>query len=111
MNAFTSWVNANPVLFTVVLWPVVSGLVTALFKSRTPEEYAAMNPRVAAVLKLVGSLGLDVPNMLNALKQVVAGHAASAESYRARREAVGQPSPPSSPVAAVVAPTITEAKK
>ncbi len=97
MNAVTAWIQANPVLFGIVLWPMFTGLVTALFKARTPEQYARMNPRWAAILKLLGSMGWDVPNMLNATKQAVEGEAHTAKSYRDRREAVGQPSPPSDP--------------
>lgn len=65
------WISLHPLLFTMVIWPSVTGVATWLFKPRTPEQYAAMNPRVAAGLKLLGSLGLDMPKVLEAIKQLI----------------------------------------
>ncbi len=81
-----NWIEAHPVLFATVLWPLVSALVTWALKPRSPEQYQAMHPRVAAALKLVGALGLDVPNTLQAVRQLIRGRAVPAGLYRAARE-------------------------
>lgn len=72
----TDWISKNPLLFTMVIWPTITGLVTWLFKPRTPEQYAAMNTYVAGLLKLLSSLGLDVPKLLEAIKQLLKPDAA-----------------------------------
>lgn len=64
------WVEAHPVFASVVFWPLVTALVTLLFKPRTPEEYAALavnHPRLAQLLRLVGALGIDLPKVLQVL--------------------------------------------
>lgn len=105
MNTVTTWIQQNPVLFTVVLWPLATAIVTALLKPRSPEEYSAMNPRLAAFLKLLGSLGLDAPNVMNALKQLFgAAPPPTATTYRARRELAGQPPPPPPPSGTSILP-------
>lgn len=71
MSHVTDWISKNPVLFTLVIWPLFTGLVTWLFKARTPEQYAAMNKYAAALLKFLGSLGWDVPHMLDALYELL----------------------------------------
>lgn len=97
MNALLVWIRLNPVVFSIVIWPVLTGIVTFFFKPRTPEEYAAMNPRWAAFLKMLGGSGIDAPNILNGLKQFLTKDVATAAAYRAHREALGQPKPPSEP--------------
>ncbi len=73
MHSALIWIQANPVLFSVVLWPFITAIFTQLFKPRTAAEYAAMNPRVAAVLRGIGALGIDAPKLLESLRLVVTG--------------------------------------
>ncbi len=73
MNTVGSWLAAHPQLCAAVIWPVVTGVLTALFKPRSPEEYARLPPRLAAFIKLVAALGLDFPKMLEASGQVMKG--------------------------------------
>ena len=64
------WVEAHPVFASMVVWPLITALVTLLFKPRSPEEYAALavnHPRVAQFLRLVGALGIDLPKVLQVL--------------------------------------------
>ena len=70
MNAASEWASAHPETMALVVWPVLTALVTFLFKPRTAEDYAKLPPRVAGVLRLVGALGLDVPNVLNAVRAI-----------------------------------------
>ena len=72
MSEFLAFVEAHPALFSVLVWPLLTAIITAVFKPRTPEEYDALPPRVAAALKLVAALGLDPVKGLEALKQLLA---------------------------------------
>lgn len=86
---------------SVIIWPAITAVATALFKPRTPEAYSKLPPRLAAFLKLVGAIGFDVPNMLEAVKQGVANKSKSPGVYRATRssplpEAVTVPELPAS---------------
>lgn len=67
------WAHAHPELCAALVWPTVSAILVLLFKPRTPEQYAAMNPRVASVFRLIAALGLDPVKALDALKKLVAG--------------------------------------
>jgi len=91
-----NWLEQHPVLVALV-WPALSALLTALFKARTPEQYDKLPPRLAAFLKLVGALGLDVPNTLEAIGQTVTGRKETAGVYRAKRSDYTAPSPPTQP--------------
>lgn len=52
---------------------VLSALVSCLVKPRTPEEYAAMPPRLAAFLKAYVAIGLDIPKLFEGSVQVATG--------------------------------------
>lgn len=84
MHNIMSWVEAHPVLFNTVLWPLVSAIALLLFKPRTPDEYARMNPRVAGFLIFLSGLGLDIPKALEGLRRVLTGKAIPVDAARAR---------------------------
>jgi len=79
--AVGQWVEAHPVFATVVFWPLVTAILTAVLKPRTPEQYvalAARNPswffaRWAAFLQLVGATGLDPVKALKILRKFWGG--------------------------------------
>ncbi len=73
MQALQAFALAHPELCAALLWPLVSAILTALFKPRTPEQYAAMPPRLAAALQLLGALGLDPVKATIAIKKIFAG--------------------------------------
>lgn len=73
MNKILDWIAANPTLFALVVWPLITGVVTAIFRKPTAEEYAAMNPRWAAFRRLIGAIGLDVPKALETVRLVLTG--------------------------------------
>lgn len=85
MNAFSSWANVHPVFMFAIVWPIVTALFVAIFKPRTPEEYAksaARNPvwffaRWTAFCQLMGAWGLDPYKTVEALQKVVSGRADS----------------------------------
>lgn len=50
---------------------LLSGLLNVLLSFKTPEqweEYAAAQPRGAAVLKVLRKVGLDVPGLIRAVR-------------------------------------------
>ncbi len=85
------FIERHQVLMSVVIYPLLTALLTAVAKPRTPEEYSALPPRLAAFLKLVGALGLDVPNAIEAIKQGINGRSQSAGVYRAVRSETTPP--------------------
>lgn len=62
----------NPALIPVYLY-VFSAVITAVFKPRTPEQYAAMSPRVAAFLKTFGGMFCDLPKIAEGAVQLWKG--------------------------------------
>lgn len=86
------WIAAHP----DIVWPLVTAILTAIFKRWTPESYATLPPRWAAFMKLIGSLGVDVPNLVESIKQLVKGHSVPAAEYRAQRGQTEAP-PPAAP--------------
>lgn len=79
------WIENHPAVVAAV-WPLLTLILTALFKPRTPEQYAAMPPRLAAFFKLLGALGLDGPNVVDAIRQGINGDSKSSTEYRADRK-------------------------
>lgn len=73
LSAIPAWIEAHPLLFTVVLWPLISGTVNVVLKRRTIEEYAAMPPRLAAVLMFLRSAGLDPGRSLEHIHRGLTG--------------------------------------
>jgi hypothetical protein len=84
MNAIVEWANRNPVLIQVLVWPTLTALLTWAFKPRTPEEYQRMG-RMGSVLKVLGALGIDVPVLLQGLKEIRTGQHQPASAYISAR--------------------------
>lgn len=59
-----------------LVWPVVSAILNVLLRTRTPEQWVERceeRPRLAALTRLVRSVGLDPVKMVQALGELVAG--------------------------------------
>lgn len=67
-----AFIEQHPALVALA-WGLLTAILTHLFKPRSPEEYAALPPRVAAALKLMAALGVDWPKVVESLKQVASG--------------------------------------
>jgi hypothetical protein len=65
-----AWLQANPLLATVLVY-LATGVLNALFKPRTPEEYAAMPKWVAAALKFLSAVGFDPVKLVEALVTIL----------------------------------------
>jgi hypothetical protein len=76
-TTITDWVLQNP----AIAWPIISSLIVVTLKPRTPEAYAAMSAirptwffaRLAALLQLIGALGLDPVKALQVVSKVFTG--------------------------------------
>ncbi len=67
------FLSAHKDTIVTLAFPVLSAIVTWLFKPRTPEEYSLLSPRVAAVFKFIGALGIDAPKLIESIQQIVTG--------------------------------------
>lgn len=72
MKQVFDWMVSHPEFMAAIVWPLLTALVTAIFKPRSAEEYSALPPKVAAALKLLAALGLDAPKVIEAAKEIVA---------------------------------------
>lgn len=71
-----AFAEANPLLMTVIVWPIVTAILNSLLRKRTEEERAELrktSPRYAEFVRLIGALGLDPGKALEALKHLIAG--------------------------------------
>lgn len=100
MQAVIDWANRNPIVVNVLVWPLITAVLTWAFKPRTPEEYQRMG-RLGSVLKVLGALGIDVPVLLQGLKEIRTGKHEPATAYISARTIP----PPVAPMAIVVPPT------
>jgi hypothetical protein len=80
-----NWIESHQTLIALA-WPILTAILTGIFKPRSPEAYDKMPPRVAAFFKLLGALGLDVPNTIEAIGQALTGRKDSASVYKSKRE-------------------------
>ena len=59
-----------------LVWPVLSAVINAAFRVRTPEEWADIcetSPRFAGFVRFFRATGLDVHKAFEALQQLTAG--------------------------------------
>ena len=70
MNEALEWLRAHPLEASIGLY-VLLGLLSALFKPRTEEEYSKMAPWLAGFLKASSALGLDPVKLVEALAMIM----------------------------------------
>ena len=59
-----------------IAWPIVSAVLNVILRTRTPEQWVERcekQPRLAALTRLVRSVGLAPVTMVQALGELVAG--------------------------------------
>lgn len=92
-----AWMEAHQSFSSFVIWPLVSAIVLMLFKPRSPEEYAKMNPRLAGFLMLLSGLGLDPHKVVEGLKRAATGRAIPLDQAQAdallKRSSIKPPAP------------------
>lgn len=100
-----AWVELHPVFATLIVWPVVTGLLNFFFKPRTPEQYeliAKISPRLAALLQLIGAAGFDPVKTIATMKKLAQG------AVEKRSSVKPPPTPPTGfpPVAMILVATM-----
>lgn len=85
MTPVILFLAAHPEFWAYFIFPVVTLVVTWLTKPRTAAEFDAMNPRVAAFLKLVAAVGFDAPKILDSIKQLVSGKVRTPEEEKDKK--------------------------
>lgn len=83
MNKYLAFIEAHPALVSLIFVPLVASIVNALTRPRTPEEYSAMPPRLAAFLKLLRAIFPDPQKAVTAATQFVQGKVLSPDAKRA----------------------------
>lgn len=106
MQAVIDWANRNPIVVNVLVWPLITAVLTWAFKPRTPEEYQRMG-RIGSVLKVLGAIGIDVPVLLQGLKELRTGKHEPASSYISART-IPPPAPVTAGLAEVKAKTTSD---
>lgn len=86
MQSAIDWLSAHPLVWQLALYPLLTAVVTWLLKPRTPEQYAALPPRLAAFLKLVAAVGFDAPKIVESVSQVVTGSSRSVKREKLEKE-------------------------
>lgn len=59
--------------WAALAWPIVSAIINAVFRFRSPDAWwawAERNPRLAGVVRLFSATGVDGAKALAALKQI-----------------------------------------
>lgn len=85
MTPVILFLAAHPEFWAYFLFPIVTAVVTWLTKPRTAEDFASMNPRLAAFLKLVAAVGFDAPKILDSIRQLVTGKTRSVTEEKANK--------------------------
>lgn len=70
------WIRTHQAIFALLIWPVLSGMVTTLFRKPTP-EFSQKYPRLAALRRIPSDAGVNVPKLLENLLTLVLGKKSS----------------------------------
>lgn len=82
MTAIVEWLEAHPVLVSLVLVPLVMAAINGVLRPRTPEEYAELPPRIAALFKFLRAVFPDPQKAATAASQIVRGAAKTPEEMK-----------------------------
>ena|ERR1700690_1803835 len=103
LTSIESSVSAFALSHPEVVLFVLTGVFSWLTKNRTEADYITMNPRVAAVLKMIASLGLDTPKLVRQIQQLISGKPVNVPGFVVASQ-VADPTP--SPTALVAIPAV-----
>lgn len=68
--------NDKVQLWAVFIWPAITGLLNIILRTRTPEEWVALNdqsPRRAAFTRFLRATGLDPVKMVASIAEFTNG--------------------------------------
>lgn len=83
MNKYLAFIEAHPALVSLIFVPTVAAIVNALTRPRSPEEYSALPPRLAAFLKLLRAVFPDPQKAITAASMFVQGKSLTPDAKRA----------------------------
>lgn len=72
MNAVIHWIRSNPIFFTLVVWPILTAVFSAVTSKPTEEDFQK-RPRWAAFKSFVSKFGVDSPRTLRAIYTLLTG--------------------------------------
>ena len=67
------YLRNNPALTSVVVWPILTAIITSLFGPRSTEQWDALKAKSQFrynVAQFFSSWGIDVPQFVNLVKRV-----------------------------------------
>ena len=73
LTTVLEFIKAHPAIVSLA-WPLLTALLTAIFKPQTPEQYAALavkHPRLADFWRFVGAIGFDPVKAVMVLQQML----------------------------------------
>lgn len=73
MQKILQWVKDNPFLVSLVVWPLITAILTTLTRKRTPAEWELFNmqhPYLANVVRILRAAGLDLPKLLKTFADI-----------------------------------------
>ena len=81
MHNVFEWIEDHPVVFGLIIWPILTALITSIF-SKPSDAFAAKYPRLAALRRIPSDAGINLPKLLgNVLVMLTGGKAASAPAF------------------------------
>jgi hypothetical protein len=63
-------------LWTVFIWPVLTGLLNIILRARTPEQWVVLgesHPRIAGCIRFLRAVGLDPAKAVSGLIEITTG--------------------------------------
>ncbi len=82
-----AWAEAHPVIMATYVIPIGMAVFNFFRAPRTPDEYAALPPRIAALLKISSALFPNPHPAATGVKQFVEGSSVPASVIQARQVA------------------------
>lgn len=91
MNVVTDLWNRHGWVLIFVVWPIISMLLNALLRKKSPEawvEYGKKNPRTAALIRFLSAVGFDPAKAMRAFQQFIKGASAAAHTTNPKAAAI-----------------------
>jgi hypothetical protein len=80
-----AWISAHLDLFNLLLWPLISMLVTGAYRWLTGPDFAAKYPRIEAIVVILEKLAPSLDGMLAELRALLTGQPSAASSFMAMK--------------------------
>lgn len=78
MHAVAIWIETHPTIFALVVWPLLTALLTSLF-AKPSDAFAAKYPRLAAIRRIPSDAGINLPKLLGNVLVAITGKRAVEE--------------------------------